>query len=115
MLKTHEHTETLWWNRTVKYWQENQSAITFHSPLDPSAGPQRIIESLHLDRLNQFLNTNGFNLKSFRPKDVPGASEPPPPPPEQERGPFKAIVEEGVKLAEEAIQAIEGAIESVGG
>src|ERR1700732_1534234 len=101
MPKTNMPTESLWWNRTVKYWQENQSAITFHSPVEVSAGPQQIIASLHLDRLNSFLNTNGFNLKSFRPKDVPGGSEPPPPPPEKSKDSFGALIEEGIKAAEE--------------
>jgi hypothetical protein len=109
MLETHKPTE-LWWNKTVLYWHENQSSITFHSPLDPTEPPERILESLHLDRLNQFLNKNGFNLKSFRLKDVPGPSQPPIPirPPGQ--GAIGTIVEKGIELFEKGVKAAEGAV-----
>src|SRR5579872_1691228 len=60
----------LWWNRPVVYWQENQVAITFHSPLDHSFKRDKVIGSLNLETLNRFLNVGGFNLKSFTSSDV---------------------------------------------
>ncbi|MEO8971826.1 MAG: S8 family serine peptidase [Ktedonobacteraceae bacterium] len=63
-------TPPLWWNRTVVYWQENQVAITFHSPLDHTFRRDKVIGSLNLETLNRFLNTGGFNLKSFTSGDV---------------------------------------------
>ena len=59
------------WNYMVIYWHVNQVAITFHSDLDLSKGIQRIINSLNLESLNQFLTMRGFNLSSFTLTDVP--------------------------------------------
>jgi hypothetical protein len=71
MPRKQEYTDPQWWNYMVIYWHENQAAITFHSDLDLSEGSQKIIDSLHLEALNQFLNMRGFNLKSFTLDDVP--------------------------------------------
>jgi hypothetical protein len=53
------------------YWHESQVAITFRSneQLAPTT-LERVIASLHLDTINQFLNTNGFTLTSFGAKDL---------------------------------------------
>ncbi|HXZ03486.1 MAG TPA: hypothetical protein VEH81_01565, partial [Ktedonobacteraceae bacterium] len=59
------------WNYMVIYWHENQAAITFHSKLDLADGKQKIIQSLNLEALNQFLNMRGFHLTSFTLDDVP--------------------------------------------
>ncbi|MBV9712690.1 MAG: S8 family serine peptidase, partial [Ktedonobacteraceae bacterium] len=55
----------------VAHWHENQIVITFRSneQLSP-ATTGRVIASLHLDRLNQFLTTKGFTLTSFSDKDL---------------------------------------------
>lgn len=63
-------TPPMWWNRPVVYWQENQVAITFHSPLDHTVRRDRVIGSLNLETLNRFLNGSGLNLKSFTSRDV---------------------------------------------
>ncbi len=63
-------TPPMWWNAPVVYWQGNQVAITFHSPLDYTIKRERIIGSLNLETLNRFLNSGGFNLKSFTSSDV---------------------------------------------
>lgn len=63
-------TSPMWWNKPVVYWQESQVAITFHSPLDHTFKPERVIGSLNLETLNRFLNSGGFNLKSFTSSDV---------------------------------------------
>jgi len=56
----------------VTFWFKNQVAFTFHSSLDPSEGKQRIIDSLPLDELNQFLAKQGqVTLRSFDKRDVP--------------------------------------------
>lgn len=67
----------LWWNRQTVYWQANQVAITFHSPLTVFAGIEKIISDLNLAHLNRFLNMNGFNLMSFTARDVPHSSASP--------------------------------------
>src|ERR1019366_305891 len=53
------------------YWHESQVAITFrfNEQLSPAA-VENVIVLLHLDNLNQFLNTNGFTLTSFSAKDL---------------------------------------------
>jgi hypothetical protein len=55
----------------VVWWVENQLAITFLTRERADAGPQHVIESLHLDRLNRFLSKHHFNLRSFTKDDVP--------------------------------------------
>jgi hypothetical protein len=70
-----ERTNSLWWNRPVVYWQTNQVVLTFHSPLEPSAGVERVIASLKLNELRQFLQDAGFTLQSFSVKDVPHPEE----------------------------------------
>jgi Subtilase family len=53
------------------YWHESQVAITFRSNEQlASTTVERVIALLHLDDLNQFLNTNGFTLTSFSAKDL---------------------------------------------
>jgi subtilisin family serine protease len=71
-----EQSRTPWWNQTVVHWQANQVAITFHSPLDRAEKMERVIDSLNLNELNQFLVANGFQLRSFTLKDVPHPVEP---------------------------------------
>jgi len=71
-----EQSRSPWWNQSVVYWQANQVAITFHSPLDRAEGMERVIVSLRLDALNQFLAAHGFQLSSFTLKDVPHSEEP---------------------------------------
>jgi hypothetical protein len=66
---------TPWWSKMVVWWFENQLALHFHSPLDRAEGPARVIASLQLDTLNQFLNLRGYNLKPFTPDDVPHPSQ----------------------------------------
>lgn len=53
------------------YWLEDQVAIAFHSPLPPTADRQKIIASLQLDALRQFLQLRGFNLLPFTQDDMP--------------------------------------------
>lgn len=65
-----------WWTQSIVYWQANQVAITFHSPLERTAGIDRIIASLRLPMLNQFLAARGFQLQSFTTKDIPHPDEP---------------------------------------
>src|SRR5205823_14109320 len=84
------------------------TAITFQSELDLSQGSQEIIESLHLEALNQFLNMRGFNLKSFTPDDVPNSSQPQQHPLSDEKeGSIETLVEDGFKALEERIKALE--------
>ncbi len=47
-------TPPLWWNKPVVYWQENQVAITFHSPLDYTFKREKVIGSLNLETLKSF-------------------------------------------------------------
>ncbi len=74
--QTQQQARSPWWNQTIVHWQANQVAITFHSPLDRAEGIERVIASLRLDALNQFLAAHGFQLKSFTLKDVPHQEEP---------------------------------------
>lgn len=71
-----EQSQSPWWNQTVVYWQANQVAITFHSPLDRAEGMEQVIDLLRLEDLNQFLAAHGFQLRSFTLKDVPHPAEP---------------------------------------
>ncbi len=75
-------SESLWWNKPIIYWQPNQVAITFHSPVSISGepdGPMRVIKSLKLDILAKFLDTHGFQLMSYTPPDLPHPGKQPPP------------------------------------
>src|SRR5579884_2182959 len=59
------------------YWHESQIAVTFRSneKLSSTTVAAHVIASLHLDRLEQFLTSNGITLTSFADKDlfrVPG-------------------------------------------
>ncbi|MGI9058916.1 MAG: S8 family serine peptidase [Ktedonobacteraceae bacterium] len=74
--QTQEQSQSPWWNQSVVYWQANQVAITFHSPLDRAEGVEQIIASLRLNDLNQFLAAHGFQLRAFTLKDVPHPAEP---------------------------------------
>jgi len=71
-----EQSQSPWWNQSVVYWQANQVAITFHSPLNRAEGVEQVIASLRLNDLNQFLAAHGFQLRSFTLKDVPHPTEP---------------------------------------
>ena len=70
-----EQSRSPWWNQVIVPWQANQVAITLHSPLDRAEGIERVIASLRLDELNQFLAAHGFQLRSFTLKDVPHPEE----------------------------------------
>ena len=76
-MRSQVQEQSPWWNQSIVHWQANQVAITFHSPLDRAEGTERIIASLRLDVLNQFLAAHGFQLQSFTLKDVPHPEEPP--------------------------------------
>src|SRR5947209_12181928 len=55
-----------------RFWPSNQLVFTFHSPLDPAEGKERIINQLPLDQLDQNLRTqHAVALHSFGPNDVP--------------------------------------------
>ncbi len=87
MSTTREHMGIPWWNKVVIYWHENHVTVSFHSPMalpadtrDPQAFYhtfQAILESLHIDHLNDFLNMRGFNLKPLQLEtDLPRATTP---------------------------------------
>src|SRR5436309_7416057 len=108
MPEKQEYMDPQWWNFMVIDWHENQAAITFQSDLNLSQGSEEIIESLHLEALNQFLNMRGFNLKSFTPDDVPSPSQPQQHPPSDEKeGSIETLAEAGIKALEERIKALE--------
>lgn len=72
-------SQSPWWNQPIIYWQANQVAIAFHSPLNRSTeGVESVIASLKLDILEQFLATHGFSLRSFTMKDIPRPEQPRP-------------------------------------
>lgn len=58
---------TLW----VQWWEENQVVFTFHSPESLESGSKRIIDSLHLDLLNGFLQKHNYQLKPYTNQDIP--------------------------------------------
>lgn len=95
----------------VIYWLDNQVTITFLSPEPISLGPERIIQSLHLDRLNAFLNSYNFNLTSFGENDVPH-----PVSSEEDDGeePGEPLVQEGIEVLGKGIKAIGEGIEALG-
>ena len=95
--------------RKVVYWHDNQVAITFLSPEPISLGPKKIIQSLHLDRLNAFLNSKGFNLTSFGEHDVPHPGSP-----DEDEEPGETLVQEGIEVLGKGIKAIEEGIEALG-
>jgi hypothetical protein len=108
MSEEQEYMDPQWWNFMVIDWHENQTAITFQSKLDLSHGSQEIIESLHLEDLNQFLNMRGFNLKSFTPDDVPSSSQSQQHSlPDEKEGPIETLVEDGFKALVERIKTLE--------
>src|SRR5713101_5230895 len=67
------HVQVPWWNDMLMYWLEDQVSITFHSEEKPSTDSEKIIASLKLDDLNEFLKVRGFQLHSCTEKDVPHA------------------------------------------
>lgn len=67
------HVQVPWWSDMLMYWLEDQVAVTFHSKLKPSVGSEKIITSLKLDDLNEFLEVRGFELHSCTEKDIPHA------------------------------------------
>src|SRR6266571_2943395 len=80
MTQMQEPIRVPWWSDMVMYWLEDQVAIAFHtdipihSDLPPAVQKEKIINSLRLDDLNQFLNARGFKLMSFIESDVPRVS-----------------------------------------
>ena len=66
-------SNTLWWNEPILYWQPNQVAITFRTPVNR----EEAIKSLNLDILGRFLAMHGFQLTSYTPDDVPLQKGPP--------------------------------------
>lgn len=70
------------------FWNENQVAFTFESDIPivsgdpPNSNKQTIINTLNLQKLQDFLVDNQFSLSSFTEVDTlrPGKEEPPPPP-----------------------------------
>ncbi len=87
MIQTSEPIREPWWSDVVMHWLENQVAIAFHtdtpilSDLPPLQQKEKVISSLRLDDLNQFLTIRGFTLSSFNTTDVPhtsGREEEPP-------------------------------------
>lgn len=93
---------------TVIYWLDNQVAVTFLSMLPISEGPTNIIQSLHLDRFNTFLNSRGFNLTSFGENDVPHPRSPD----DEETG--ETFVKEGIEEIGKGVKAIGEGIEELG-
>jgi hypothetical protein len=80
----------------VVYWHDNQVALTFLSNLPATDEPTKIIQSLHLDELNKFLNSRGFNLTSFGESDVPH-----PQAPDGDKEPDESIVQQEMKAHDE--------------
>src|SRR6266480_167350 len=92
----------------VAWWPKNQLALTFHSPLDPTQdNKQPIIDSLHLDDINRFLDEKlQLTLQSFDDKDISHPSE--------EEEPGKSLVDEGLGLLGKAIGAVGEGVERLG-
>lgn len=109
MAETQEVMATSDHLRKVVYWHDNQVAITFLSPESISLGPKKIIQSLHLDRLNAFLNSRGFNLTSFGEHDVPRS-----PDEDEDEEPGETLVQEGIEVIGKGIKAIGEGIEALG-
>jgi hypothetical protein len=80
----------------VVYWHDNQVALTFLSNLPATDEPTKIIQSLHLDQLNKFLNAKGFNLTSFGESDVPHPRSP-----DGDKEPDESIVQERMNAHDE--------------
>lgn len=68
---TDTHYPSMGW---VEWWHQNQVVFTFHSPEPLEAGAKFIIDSLHLDQLDEFLKEYNYQLKSFTRQDVPRPS-----------------------------------------
>jgi subtilisin family serine protease len=105
----------------VKYWLENQIVLTFLSKLDSSVvGPERIIESLKLDRLNLTLNKGpvpdkgSYNLRPFDDTDVPGPHFPTPDPLDREQESGEIADRKSGDLLGKTIEAAGEGIEKVG-
>src|SRR6266699_2430987 len=76
MAKNHEYERVRvpWWTDMIMYWLEDQVAIAFHTHHHPSADRERLITSLELNKLNQFLQPRGFELMPFTQDDLPHPS-----------------------------------------
>jgi len=62
------NTQVPWWNFSVVYWLEDQVALTFHSETSLFLeGADRVIASLHLTNLDDFLQVRGLQLHAFEP------------------------------------------------
>ncbi len=53
------------WSDIVMYWLEGHMAVAFQSEVPLSQGADKVISSLRLDDLVQFLKVRGFGLKPF--------------------------------------------------
>src|SRR6266700_4072049 len=53
------------WSDIVMYWLEGHVAVAFQSDVPLSQGADKVISSLRLDDLAQFLKLRGFGLKPF--------------------------------------------------
>lgn len=81
------------------WWPKNQVAFRFHSPLAPTPdNKQPIIDSLHLDDINRFLQKHNVTLKSFGERDISRPSE------EEERG--ESLVDKGRELLGKGLKAV---------
>ncbi|GAC1427133.1 MAG: hypothetical protein PVS3B3_29090 [Ktedonobacteraceae bacterium] len=57
-----------WWNYSVVYWLDDQVALTFHSETSLILeGAEKVIDSLRLTALNDFLQLRGLQLQAFKP------------------------------------------------
>ncbi|GAC1400161.1 MAG: hypothetical protein NVS4B12_05160 [Ktedonobacteraceae bacterium] len=62
-------TTVPWWNYSVVYWLDDQVALTFHSDITLlKEGAAKVIDSLRLTDLNDFLHIRGLQLHAFEPK-----------------------------------------------
>lgn len=70
-----ESIHTPWWSDIVMYWVENHITITFQSDISLAQGTDKVLDSLHLDDLQQFLKVRGFALEPFDPQYAPDQSQ----------------------------------------
>lgn len=63
------------WSDIVMYWPEGHVAVAFQSDVPLSEGADKVMSSLRLDDLVQFLKLRGFGLKPLDPEYIqPSAS-----------------------------------------
>ncbi len=102
-----ERSQLLLRNQPFVYWQANQVIITFDVSTPPprnTEGVKRVITSLNLDVLDQFLATHGFQLKSLTTKDVP---RPELTPPEEKSWEEREQLEEELEQLEAEVEWLE--------